>query len=142
MKLVSIDFLKLEPSKGGIENILVIVDHFTRFAQAIQCKKHTASTTANALYDGYFRYYGFLEQLHSDQGRNFLSRTIQELCKIAGIKTARTTPYHAIGNGGAERWNQTLLKKLGTLENQQKYNWKAYIGPLVQAYNATKNDAT
>jgi hypothetical protein len=31
---------------------------------------------------------------------------------------------------------------LGTLENNKKYDWKAYIGPLVQAYNATKNDAT
>lgn len=142
MELVSIDFLKLEPSKGGIENILVIVDHFTRFAQAIPCRNQTAATTAKALYEGYFRYYGFPEQLHSDQGRNFLSRTIQELCKIAGIKKSRTTPYHAMGNGGAERWNQTLLKMLGTLENHQKYDWKAYIGPLVQAYNATKNDAT
>lgn len=47
-----------------------------------------------------------------------------------------------MGNGGAERWNQTLLKMLGTLENYQKSDWKAYLGPLVQAYNATKNDAT
>lgn len=142
MELVSIDFLKLEPSKGGIENILVIVDHFTRFAQAIPCRNQTAITTAKALYEGYFRYYGFPEQLHSDQGRNFLSHTIQELCKIAGIKKSRTTPYHAMGNGGAERWNQTLLKMLGTLENHHKSDWKAYIAPLVQAYNATKNDST
>jgi transposase InsO family protein len=142
MELVSIDFLKLEPSKGGIENILVIVDHFTRFAQAIPCRNQTAATTAKALYEGFFRFYGFPEQLHSDQGRNFLSRTIQELCRIAGIRKSRTTPYHPMGNGGAERWNQTLLKMLGTLENHQKSDWKSYISPLVQAYNATKNDAT
>jgi transposase InsO family protein len=85
---------------------------------------------------------GSQKKLHSDQGRNFLSRTIQELCKIAGITKSRTTPYDAIGNGGTARCNQTLLKILGTLENHQKYDWKAYIGPLVQAYNATKNDAT
>lgn len=31
---------------------------------------------------------------------------------------------------------------LGTLEEDQKADWKSYVAPLVQAYNATKNDST
>ena len=48
-----------------------------------------------------------------------------------------------MGKGSADRWYQTLLfKMLDTFENHHKIGWKSYIAPLVQAYNATKNDAT
>lgn len=142
LELVCVDFLSLEMSKGGFENILVITDHFTRYAQAIPCRNQKATTTAKALYEGFFRFFGFPERLHSDQGRNFDGKVIKEFCEIAGIKKSRTTPYHPMGNGSAERFNQTLLKMLGTLPNNQKADWKAHIAPLVQAYNATRSDAT
>ena len=142
LELVCIDFLGLERSKGGFENILVITDHFTRFSQAIPCKNQTATTTSKALYENFFLHYGFPEKLHSDQGRNFESKVLKELCKVVGIKKTRTTPYHPMGNGSAERFNKTLIKMLSTLENDQKADWKSHVAPLVQAYNATKSEAT
>ena len=65
-----------------------------------------------------------------------------ELCKIAWVQKSRTTPYHPVGNGQVERFNQTLLKMLGTLENHQNSDWKAHILTLVHAYNATFHDST
>ena len=38
MDLVCMDFLSLEMSVGGYDNILVIMDHYTRFAQAISSR--------------------------------------------------------------------------------------------------------
>lgn len=142
MELVCIDFLTLEKSKGGYEHILVITDHFTRYSQAIPCRNQLAHTTAKALYENFILFYSFPEKLHSDQGRNFESKVIKELCKLANVQKTRTTPYHPMGNGSAERFNQTLLKMLGTLEEDKKADWKSYVAPLVQAYNATKNEAT
>lgn len=141
LELLCIDFLSLEPSKGGIENVLVMTDHFTRYAHAVPTRNQTAKTTAQVLYS-FFLHYGFPQRLHSDQGRNFESAVIKELCLLTGIVKTRTTPYHPMGNGLCERFNSTLLNMLGTLDDDQKEDWKSYVPSLVHAYNATKHDTT
>lgn len=92
--------------EGGFENILVIVDHFSRFAQAIPTKNQTATTTAKALFENFFLHYGFPARLHSDKGANFESKVIKKLCKLAGVLKTRTTPYHPMGNGMVERYTK------------------------------------
>lgn len=142
MELICIDYLTLEPSKGGIQDILVITDHFTRYAQAIPTRNQTARTTAEALFNNFIVHYGIPGRIHSDQGPSFESKLIQELCHLTGIRKSRTTPYHPMGNGLTERFNRTLISMLGTLQPRQKTNWKAYVAPLVHAYNCTQHNAT
>ena len=142
LELVCMDFLTLESSKGGYQHILVITDHFTRFATAIPTKNQTAKTTADALFNGFIVHYGIPKKLHSDQGANFESKLIRELCTVMGCDKSRTTPYHPMGNGMTERYNRTLLSMLGTLEPHQKADWKSYVAPLVHAYNCTRHEST
>ena len=142
LELVHLDYLTLEPSKGNIENVLVITDHFTRYALAYASKTQTAQATARILWDNFICHYGFPEQFISDQGRNFESDLIQELCKIAGIKKLHTTPYHPQSNGQCERFNSTLCNMLGTLSDEEKSDWKSHLGCMTHAYNCTKHVST
>ena len=59
LELIHLDYLKIEPSKGNIENVLVITDHFTRYAQAFPSKTQTALATAKLLWNNFILHYGF-----------------------------------------------------------------------------------
>ena len=142
MELVCIDHLSLKSSGEDQSSILVITDHFSRYAQAIPVPNQTAKTTARVLFNSFIVHYGFPGRLHSDQGRGFESEVIKQLCQVTGITKSRTTPYHPQGNGQVERFNRTLLEMLGTLPENKKAAWKKYVAPLVHAYNSTRNDAT
>ncbi len=142
LELVCMDFLQLDVAKGGIQYVLVITDHFTRYALAIPTRNMTAKTTADTFMNNFVRHYGLPQRIHSDQGPNFVSKLMKEVCAVTNIARSRTTPYHPMGNGKCERFNRTLIDMLGTLEHPKKSDWAAHIGPLVHAYNATRHDTT
>ena len=99
LELIHLDYLKIEPSKGNIENVLVITDHFTRYAQAFPSKTQKALATAKLLWNNFILHYGFPEKIITDQGRNFESELIGHLCQLAGVQNLRTSPYHPQTNG-------------------------------------------
>ena len=141
LELVCFDYLSLEPSKG-VGNVLVITDHYTKYAVAVPTKNQTAHTTAEVFYNEFVVRYGIPTRLHSDQGANFTSDLIKELCKLMGMSKSQTTPYHPQGNAGPERFNRTLLSMLSTLESSQKSDWKKYVNSLVFAYNSIPHEST
>uniref|UniRef100_A0A8C5MLL7 Integrase catalytic domain-containing protein n=1 Tax=Leptobrachium leishanense TaxID=445787 RepID=A0A8C5MLL7_9ANUR len=142
MDLVCIDFLCLELDASGQGNILVVTDHFTRYAQAFSTRDQRAPTVAKVLMEKFFVHYGLPRRIHSDQGRDFESRLVGQLLELLGIQKTRTTPYHPQGDAQPERFNRTLLNMLGTLSNTEKQSWSRHIATLVHAYNSTESDAT
>ena len=132
MELVHIDYLTIESNKSEKDvNILVVTDHYTRLTQAFV-----------TLWDKYFMYYGIPQKILSDQGRNFESSLIMELCKLTGIKKLRTTPYRPQTNGQCEKFNSTLINMIGTLPSEIKYNWQDHVNTLVHVYKCMDSMAT
>jgi hypothetical protein len=141
LELVCMDYLSLE-SHGQYSNILVITDHFTRYAHAVATTNQTAKTTARVLLDHFIQHYGFPLRIHSDRGGAFESQIVKELCELTGMQKSRTTPYNPRGNGACERFNRSLLGLLGTLTNEQKSKWKDQLTHVVHAYNCMRNEST
>ena len=142
-ELVHMDYLKIESNRSDQDvHILIVTDHFTRFAQAFITPNETARVVARTLWDQYFMKYGIPEKLISDQGRNFESDLIAELCNLSRVQKLRTSPYRPQTNGQCERFNSTLIGMIGTLPPETKRNWQEQIATLVHGYNCTKSNAT
>ncbi|KAJ8405812.1 hypothetical protein AAFF_G00312490 [Aldrovandia affinis] len=120
-----------------------MTDVFSKFTQAVATRDQRASTVAKVLVEEWFYRYGVPTRIHSDQGRNFESALIQQLCAMYGVCKTRTTPYHPQGNGQCERFNRTLHDLLRTLPLTQKREWTKYLPQVTfSSYNTTIHQST
>ena len=103
---------------------------------------HCAPTVARALMTDLFLPFGVPTQLHSDQGCEFESRLIAELCHAYEIDKTRTTPYRPQSDGLVERFNRTILQMLRTFVNKDPRGWDTRIYLCAAAYRATVHDST
>ena len=144
MELIHLDFLTLVGKTGDVRstNIMVITDHFMRYAQAYVTPKQTAVVAARALWENFLVHYGWPEKILTDQGRSFESNLFRELRILAKIKKLHTSPYHPETNGQCERFNTTLISMLGTLPSHAKRNSQEWITTLTHAYNCTVSPIT
>jgi len=122
LDLVTIDILSgLPTASDGSKYLLVAVDAFTKWIEAYPLPDQEAHTCTSALYNGFFARFGLPMQLHSDQGRNFESSLVKELCATAGVYKTRTTPFHPRSDGLTERANRTILQMLRTTASQHPH---------------------
>ena len=87
MKLIHSDFLTLGGKAGDAKstNILVITDHFPKYAQTYITPKQTAILVAHTLWKNFLVHYGWPEKILTDQGKSFENNLFQELCSL-GLK--------------------------------------------------------
>ena len=127
----------------GNNVILVLADHFTRWKDAIPIPDGTAENVAIALETRVFCYFGVPERIHTDQGAQFESRLMNQLCQIWGVKKSRTTPYHPEGNGIVERGNKDLGNSLrALLLHREETDWDLLLPQITRTWRATPNRTT
>ena len=69
-----------------VRNILVITDHFTRYALVVVTKDQTVKTVAKVFYEHFIAVFGAPAKLLSDRGANFTSTLVEEFCATFGIQ--------------------------------------------------------
>ena len=97
--------------KGKNPYMLVIIDKFSRFPFAFQCRNISTKTVMYYL-DKLFCVFGFPSYIHSDRGSSFMSHEQKLYLRARGIASSRSTPYHPCSNGQCERCVQTVWRTI------------------------------
>ena len=97
--MVAVDILKVPMSSRGNQYLLVIQDYFSKWPFAIPLPDQKAERIVQVLEDQVFTLVGPPHRLHSDQGRNFESYILLELCKAFSVTKS---PYYPLPSNG--RW--------------------------------------
>nr|KAG5699813.1 hypothetical protein BaRGS_013533 [Batillaria attramentaria] len=143
MERVHMDILgPLPQSRLGHRYILLMVDQFTKWVEAVALPDQSAETVARAAVDTLFSHLGYPLLIHTDQGTNFTSQLFSELCKLLHIIKTRTTPYRPCSNGQVERINRTILQMVRCTLQAKQVDWDRELQVLMGAIRSTENRST
>ena len=82
--------------------------------------------------------FSILEQLITDNGPQFISQGLQDLCNKYGIKLNHSSPYYPQWNGQAESTNKTLISIIKkTTENVRASDWPEKLIEALWAYRTS-----
>ena len=82
---------------------LMVGCYFSKWLESFPTPDQKATASAGKLVIKVVARYGAFHRLHSDQGTNFRSQEIAEVCLMFGIHKTRTTPYHPRSNRFIEK---------------------------------------
>ena len=141
---VAVDLVRPMPeTRAGNRWILVVMNHFTRWQDAVSIPDVTAPVVAATLDQRVFYYLGLPKQPHSDQEAQFESQLMEELCTLWRIDKTHTTPYHHQSNGVVEWSNRKLEDQLRTLLLRRgQEEWDLLLPQIMRAFRGTPHYVT
>ncbi|KII71821.1 Pro-Pol polyprotein [Thelohanellus kitauei] len=128
-------------SKRGNRYVILLIDPFTKWVEAFPSPNIDSGTVMNCLKQIISRF-GVPKRLHTDQGAQYESNTVQTFCIERGINKTRTSAYHPEGNGLAERAIQTFKQKLKMLCSDNPENWDNMVYQVLLAIRSTPSKST
>lgn len=130
---------------GGHVYLLVVIDKFTKWIEAIPVTSADATSAVNFIKGIVFRF-GVPNNIVTDNGSNFTSREFKEYCEEVGIKLQFASVAHPQTNGKVEKANGIIYngikkRQLTPLE-KARHTWIDELPNVLWSIRTTPNTVT
>ena len=133
------DFITQLPKSEGQNQIVVVVDRYTKIAHFISLATNaTAKYVADTFLKEVSKLDGLCSEIVSDIDAKFAAEFWESLCKALGIKRPMLTAYHPQTDRQTKRTNQVLEGYLPNYVNYDKDDWDQLLPLAEYAYNYSK----
>jgi transposase InsO family protein len=139
---ISIDFIERLPKVGVKSVILTVVDRFSKYAYFVALgHPYTASSVAEAFFDGIVRLHGFPTSIVSDRDPVFTGNMWRDLFKMVGVKLCMSTAFHPQADGQLEVVNKVIVMYLRCVTGDQLRAWVDWLSWAEYCYNTSFHTA-
>ncbi|KAL0819596.1 hypothetical protein ABMA28_007685 [Loxostege sticticalis] len=129
-EVISVDlFGPLPETPAGNRWILIVEDVCSRWIELFALKKATSVECAKTLIEEVFLRFGVPRRMVSDNGVQFVSEIMQQVCYTFGIDQCLTPFYHPEANP-VERKNRDLKPQLAILVGRDHSSWDEYLASV------------
>jgi hypothetical protein len=130
------------PSTRGHHYIIVAVDYFTKWVEAMPTFKDDGETTTLFLFNQIIARFDIPREIVIDHDSHFQNKMMTELTSKLGLRQENSSPYYPQVNGQVEAMNKSLKTILQRTINLTKSNWHLMLYSALWAYQTSVKTAT
>ena len=130
------------PSSKGHRFVLVAMDYFTKWTEAVPLKNMTHREVIEFITEYIIHRFGIPQTLTTDQGSSFMSKEVRDFAESYKIKILNSSPYYAQANGQAESSNKIVIKLIKKKIEENPKRWHEVLSEVLWAYRISRHGAT
>ena len=133
-----IDFTMCNPlSAADHHYIIVVVDYFTKWAEAMPTYNNDVKTTTLFLFNHIIALFGVPKSIVTDHGTHFWNAIMVKLTSMLHLDHEHSLPYYPQAKGQVESINCVLKTMLQWMVGTHKSNWHMQIFSALWAYRTS-----
>ena len=138
--ILEIDIMPNLPNSAAYQNIVTMIDVFSRYLFAYPTQNVTAKTIGRCIVDAMTRHAYLPTLILSDEGSQFRWEVVAEITQILEIQISHASTKHAKTIGNLERTHASIRTALKIPTGERRSVWHKCVQIEVMNYNATYHE--